>query len=163
MRYDLPRPTVATLIIQCALALACAICLYLFLTALQTKKSYATAIITLTEQQQGLTQAAQKLDDYEQFISADPFYQCTATEPQWEKMAETWVDLPYDQLLQRLTNLYRADRPFVVDFFAAARPEEQIATGANTTGPAPDFGQDGAPQGGKLVFKLQGYFLCPCR
>ncbi len=160
MKYDLPKPSMAALIIQCSLVLACAVCLYLFVNALQTKKSYAAAITTLSQNQQSLAQAAQQLDKYRQFVSVDPFYQCNTEEPQWEKTEETWVDLPYDQLLQRLSNLYRADRPFVLDFFSAGLKDEQIDNAASV---APAGGQDGAPPNRTLVFNLQGYFLCPCR
>ncbi len=160
MKYDLPKPSIASLIIQCSMVLACAVCLYFFLTAMQTKKSYATAITALNQKQQSLTRAAQQLDKYQQFVAADPFYQCNSKEPQWEKMDETWVDLPYDQLLQRLANLYRPDRPFVLDFFSASLKNDQI-DGVAKAAPAGD--SDGVQQNQKLVFNLQGYFLCPCR
>ena len=85
MKYDLPRPSMAALVTQCSLVLACAVCLYLFLNAMQTKKSYAAAIMVLSQKQQSLTQAAQQLDTYRQFVATDPFYQCNTEEPQWKK------------------------------------------------------------------------------
>ena len=163
MNYDLPRPSMVALISQCLLILACAICLYLFLNAMQTKKSYAAAIIALNQQQQSLIEAARQLDTYRQFVAADSFYQCTTEEPQWEKMAETWVDLPYDQLLKRLSNLYRVDRPFVVDFFSAGVKDAPIDTAAQATPIGNRGGGDSTAQNGRLVFNLQGYFLCPCK
>lgn len=160
MKYDLPRPSISRLVIQCSLVLACAVCLYLFLTALQTKKSYASAIMELTQKRQSLDQATEQLDKYLKFVAEDPFYQCNSKEPQWEKIDEMWVDLPYPELLQRLADLYRIDRPFVLDFFSASLKDDKSENSADET---TINLSSGPQQNQKLVFNLQGYFLCPCR
>ena len=161
MKYDLPRPSMSVLIIQCALVLAFAVCLYLFLTATQSQKNYASAIIELNQKKQSLNKATNQLDRFLKFVSTDPYYQRNTEEPQWEKIDEIWVDLPYNDLLQRLADLYRADRPFVLDYFSASLKDDKIDT--STGEPATTALVSGEQHNPKLVFNLQGYFLCPCR
>lgn len=161
MKYDLPRPPMSVLIIQCSLVFAFAVCLYLFLTAMQTQKNYASAIIELNQRKQNLDEATKQLDRYLKFVSADPFYQRNTEEPKWEKIDEVWVDLPYNDLLQRLSDLYQADRPFVLDLFSASLQDDKIAT--STGEPTATALISGKQHNQKLVFNLQGYFLCPCR
>ena len=161
MKYDLPRPSVSVLIIQCSLVLAFAVCLYLFLTAMQTQKNYASAIVELNQKKQSLNQATKQLDRYLTFISTNPFYQRNTEEPKWEKIDEVWVDLPYNDLLQRLIDLYRTDRPFVLDYFSASLQDDKIDTSAGE--PATTALISSEQHNQKLVFNLQGYFLCPFR
>ncbi len=163
MKYDLPRPSASMLIIQCSLVLACAVCLYLFLTAFQTKKNYETAILQLNQQKQSLNQATKQLDRYLKFISEEPFFQRKSEEPQWEKTDEVWVEISYDTLLQRLSKLYRPDRPFVLDFFSASLKGETADNAVSKTDEAATDHLNGEQQSQKLVFNLQGYFLCPCK
>ena len=163
MKYDIPKPSASTLVAQCSLVLACAVCLYLFLTAFQTKSNYETAILLLNQKKQSLTQATKQLDRYLKYVSEEPFFQRISEEPQWEKTDEVWVEISYKTLLQRLSNLYRIDRPFVLDFFSASLKSETVDNATGKTDDATTDRQNGEQQSKKLVFNLQGYFLCPCK
>lgn len=157
MRNQLPTPSAVTLAVQCSVVLLFAFSLYLVLSTFETKKNYGSAITRLTEKKHDLEYATRQVDQYLKFVRNEPFFQRHTAEPQWETIDETWVDLSYNRLQERLTNLYRYDRPFVLDYFSAKLEtgETDLPTGTSTTESL------SANSSKKLVFHLQGYFLCP--
>lgn len=160
MNYDMPKPSVPALLVQSTAMIALAVCLYLFGTAVQTNKQYNTALKTLEERKLQLNQAYNQVDKYMKFIDTNPYYQKNLGEPQWEKVDETWVGLPYNNLLERFSSLYREDRPFVLDYFSATLTTENNQSIDQTKGNSGDTTELKAK---KLVFHLQGYYLCPCQ
>lgn len=157
MNFDLPRPTGLSVILQSLAMLAFAVCLYLFGSAYQTNKQYSVALNQLDERKQQLNQAYQQVDKYMKFINTNPYYQKNLGEPQWEKVDETWTGLPYDSLLARFSSLYREDRPFILDYFSASLGK------SSSTGESVERTEDPSKQNRKLIFHLQGYYLCPCQ
>ncbi len=163
MNYKLPQPSASALLIQCLLMLTFAVCLYLFLSAFQTRQNYDEAILRLEQEKQNLGQAAEQLERYRHFVATEHYYQRSNEVPKWEKIDEQWVELPYDQLLQRLFNLYSSDRPFVLDYFSAEMEGDQAEKPPLSAGAGAGAGIERANRQEKaLVFHLQGYFLCPC-
>lgn len=160
MNYDFPKPSLPTLLVQSTAMIALAVCLYLFGTAVQTNKQYNTALKKLEERKLQLNQAYKQVDKYMKFIDTNPYYQKNLGEPQWEKVDETWVDLPYNNLLERFSSLYRDDRPFVLDYFSSTLTKESNQPIDQTKGNNSDTTELKAK---KLVFHLQGYYLCPCQ
>lgn len=160
MSYELPKPSAPALLGQSACMVVFAICLYLFGMAFQTSNHYSIALKELHERKLQLNQAYKQVDRYMKFIDSSPYYQKNLGEPQWEKVDETWNDLPYDKLVERLGSLYRQDRPFILDYFSAAvkTEEGQIQDTEQTT-------QENmtAEKSRRLIFHLQGYYLCPCQ
>lgn len=98
------------------------------------------------------------------FIDTNPYYQKNLGEPQWEKVDETWVGLPYDQLLSRFSSLYREDRPFILDYFQASLSKDKGESAAVSQGVGgDDMKLEKENQKKELIFHLQGYYLCPCQ
>lgn len=153
MSYNLPKPSPLSLLLQCLCIIAFAICLYLFGTAYQTNNEYKVALQQLQGRKIQLNQAYEQVDKYMKFIDTNPYYQKNLGEPQWEKVDETWEGLPYDQLVQRFSSLYRDDRPFILDYFSASLEKQREQTEDNKE----------TSNKSKLIFHLQGYYLCPCQ
>ncbi|MCP3890155.1 MAG: hypothetical protein GY702_14980 [Desulfobulbaceae bacterium] len=164
MNYDLPKPPPGLLLLHSFLISICAVAVYLVMTDFQTSKSYEIALEKLHKRSRQLNHAYERVDQYMKFIDTNPYYRRNLGEPQWEKVDEVWVDLSYDDLLQRFAGLYRQDRPFVIDYFSATHKgavkdnlSNESMTQENTI-----ESQD-SENSNKLIFHLQGYFLCPCR
>ncbi|TKB08224.1 hypothetical protein [Desulforhopalus sp. IMCC35007] len=160
MSYELPKPSPLALCIQCACMIAFAVCLYLFIMAFQTNKHYTVALKDLQERKQQLNHAYEQVDRYMKFIDSSPYYQKNLGEPQWEKVDETWDDLAYDKLVQRLSSLYRQDRPFILDYFSAAIKTEDSQIQNNEQLTQENMVEQ---KSRRLIFHLQGYYLCPCQ
>lgn len=160
MSYELPKPSPLALFIQSACMIAFAVCLYLFAMAFQTSNHYNIALKELQERKQQLNQAYSQVDRYMKFIDSSPYYQKNLGVPQWEKVDETWDDLPYDKLVQRLSGLYRQDRPFILDYFSAA-----VKTADGEIQDTEQAAQENmmTEKSRRLIFHLQGYYLCPCQ
>jgi galactokinase len=160
MSYELPKPSPLALCIQSTCMIAFAVCLYLFAMAFQTNNHYTIALNELQERKQQLNQAYEQVDRYMKFMDSSPYYQKNLGEPQWEKVDETWDDLAYDKLVQRLSSLYRQDRPFILDYFSAA-----IKTEDNQSQDSKQLKQENMAEqkNRRLIFHLQGYYLCPCQ
>ena len=160
MSYDLPKPSIPALLIQSGVMLGFAICLYLFGTAVQTNNQYSTALKQLEERKIQLNRAYKQVDKYMIFIDTNPYYQKSLGEPQWEKVDETWIGLPYNDLLKRFSSLYRDDRPFILDYFSATLTKDDDQPVDQTSGKSEGNAEQKAT---KLIFHLQGYYLCPCQ
>lgn len=160
MNHDIPKPSVSALLVQSAAMIALAVCLYLFGTAVQTNKQYNSALKQLEERKFQLNRAYNQVDKYMRFVDTNPYYQKNLGEPQWEKVNETWVGLPYNNLLKRFSSLYRDDRPFVLDYFSATLTKENNQPIGQTK---ENNGNTTEQQPRKLIFHLQGYYLCPCQ
>lgn len=160
MSYDLPKPSIPALLIQSGIMLGFAICLYLFGTAVQTNTLYETALKQLQERKTQLNRAYKQVDKYMIFIDTNPYYQKNLGEPQWEKVDETWIGLPYNDLLTRFASLYREDRPFILDYFSATLTKDKNQS-VNQTSEENEDSTEQEPK--KLIFHLQGYYLCPCQ
>lgn len=160
MSYDLPKPSIPALLIQSGVMLGFAICLYLFGTAVQTSNQYSTALKQLEERKIQLNRAYKQVDKYMIFIDTNPYYQKNLGEPQWEKVDETWIGLPYNDLLKRFSSLYRDDRPFILDYFSATLTKDDDQPVDQTKENKEDSTEQ-EPK--KLIFHLQGYYLCPCQ
>ncbi len=163
MQYRLPRPAVTTLLIQCLIMMAAGVALFLFLNARQEQRALEAANRSLAERRHQLQQAKKRVDDYRQFLSSHPFYAKKLQPPQWERISVQWRDLAFSELLDRLAMLYQPERPFVLERFS-------VAPAGNRQTATPDPGQDGSAvpepensQKDKQIFKLEGFFLCPCR
>lgn len=164
MTYDLPKPSPIWILLHCFLLILCGIALFIVLGDVQKKKSYDEALRQLKNRNSQLSQAYQQVDRYMDFIDTNPYYQDNMGEPQWEKIDETWVELSYDKLLERLAGLYRQDRPFVLDYFGASLGGDDTADPANSSGSnRPQSTSEEEEKSRMLTFHLQGYFLCPCR
>ncbi|MFT5700355.1 MAG: hypothetical protein ACI8ZB_003229 [Desulforhopalus sp.] len=160
MSHELPKASPIALFLQSTCMIAFAVCLYLFCTAFQTSSHYDLALKTLQERKLQLNRAYEQVDKYMKFIDSSPYYQKKIGEPQWEKIDETWNGLTYDTLVQRFSDLYRKDRPFILDYFSAAlKSEDGQSTDSDTTSSKDNAGQ----KSGRLIFHLQGYYLCPCQ
>lgn len=160
MSYDLPKPSIPGLLVQSSVMLGFAICLYLFGTAIQTNNLYSTALKQLGERKTQLNRAYKQVDNYMDFIDTNPYYQKNLGEPQWEKVDETWIGLPYNDLLKRFSGLYRDDRPFILDYFSATLTQDD----SQAVDQARDKNENSTEQKAKkLIFHLQGYYLCPCQ
>lgn len=160
MSYNIPKPSISALLIQSAIMLCFALCLYLFGTTVQTNNKYNTALGQLKERQTQLNRAEKLVDKYLNFIETNPYYKKNLGEPQWEKVDEAWVDLPYNSLLTRFASLYRDDRPFVLDYFSATVTQDQDQSAKQSSSKS----NNSADQKNKeLTFHLQGYYLCPCQ
>ena len=160
MSYELPKPSPLALFVQSACMIAFAVCLYLFAMAFQTSNHYSIALKELQERKLQLNQACKQVDRYMKFIDSSPYYQNNLGEPQWEKVDETWDDLAYDKLVQRLSSLYRQDRPFILDYFSAAIKTEDGQPQDTDQKPQEEMTVE---KNRKLIFHLQGYYLCPCQ
>ncbi len=156
MSYDTPQPSVTTIILQSIAVVLFGVCLYLFCSALQTGKRYDTALNQLQIRKNELKRADRQVDDFMQFIAANPFFTTRTEEPQWEKIAETWEALPFSALLQRFSHLYREEHPFVLDYFSVSAG----SPGKTTENSA---GKQGEQEKKEPRFTLQGYYLCPCQ
>lgn len=168
MSYNLPKPSPASLLLQSIAVIAFVCSLYLFVTAFQTNSRYNVALKQLQERKLQLNQAYKQVDTYMKFIDTNPYYQKNLGEPQWEKVDETWVGLPYDQLLRRFSSLYREDRPFILDYFQASLSNDNKESAVVSQGAVGnDMNQDNEigkeKENKKLIFHLQGYYLCPCQ
>ena len=157
MNSDLPKPSVLSLLLQSMGMVAFAACLYLFGTAYQTNSQYKVALMQLDERKAQLNQAYDQVDKYMIFIDTNPYYKKNIGEPQWEKVDETWVGLPYDKLLDRFSSIYREDRPFILDFFSASLEKDQEQSSDR------ESDEKSTSKNRKLIFHLQGYYLCPCQ
>lgn len=157
MNNDLPKPSPLSLLLQCTCIIGFAVCLYLFGTSYQANSQYKIALQQLEERKLQLNQAYEQVDKYMIFIDTNPYYKKNLGEPQWEKVDETWVGLSYDKLLNRFSSLYREDRPFILDFFSASLEKDREQNS--------DKGDDekSTSKNRKLIFHLQGYYLCPCQ
>lgn len=164
MNYELPKQSLASLIFQCVCVILFAASLYFCISAYNTTKNYDVAIAKLQKKKRNLQRASSKVEEYLQFVQKSPHYK-TLLEPQWEKVDEVWVDLSYQTLLQRLTELYREDRPFVLDYFGARLDSGDSGDPERTSTPQRRNSQttEEESQSKKLIFNLQGYFLCPCQ
>lgn len=162
MNYELPKPNLTSLLLQCICVILFAAGLYLCLSAYNTTNNYNAAIIKLQKKKRTLQRASSKVEEYLQFVEKSPHYKSLA-QPQWEKVDEVWVDLSYQALLQRLTELYREERPFVLDYFGAKLEAENSSGSTNNPQRGNTQATEEGPQAKKLVFNLQGYFLCPCQ
>lgn len=160
MSYDLPKPSIPALLIQSGVMLLFALCLYLFGTAVQTNNQYSTALKQLEERKFQFNRVYKQVDKYIKFIDTNPYYQNNLGEPQWEKVDETWIGLPYNNLLKRFSGLYRDDRPFVLDYFSATltQDDNQPVDPNNR-----ERDNNAEQKARKLIFHLQGYYLCPCQ
>lgn len=163
MKAQIPQPSIPVLLAECTIVLVFAAGLYFFISALMARNDYTIAIHRLNQKRQTMIQAARTVDSYRKFVHTHPFYQRSSGDLQWEKNDEVWINLEYEELLARLSDLYREDRPFILDSFTAglvseigkAEGEEQGKTGQNKA--ASDTREK------QLTFRLQGYFLCPCK
>ena len=124
------------------------------------RSNYNSVIAELNQKKQTLDEAKAKLDSYSKFIDANPFFQRSRASLQWEKNDEVWINLSYEELLTRLTDLYRYDRPFVLDFFSASVTASDVDKAGQTENSVEKGQGDHEKQ---LVFHLQGYFVCPCK
>lgn len=160
MSYYLPRPSIPTLMIQSGIMFGFAVCLYLFGTAIQTNNQYNTALQQLEERRLQLNRVYKQVDKYMKFTDTNPYYQKNLGEPQWEKVDETWIGLPYNDLLRRFATLYRDDRPFVLDYFSTSLTKDDSQSVDQISAKSTDNTEQKAT---KLMFHLQGYYLCPCQ
>ncbi len=159
MSYETPQPSVITAIFQSIAIVLFGVCLYLFCDALQTGRRYDTALAQLQTRKSELRRADRQVDEYMDFLAANPFFTTRTGEPQWEKFSETWEDLPFFPLLQRLSQLYQEEHPFVLDYFTLST--EAAGDTGNTAADSANSQQEqnrGAPE-----FIIQGYYLCPCQ
>ncbi len=152
MNYNMPQPSVRTILFQSIAVVLFGGCLYLFCDAVQTGRQYDLALKQLQERKNELKYTNKQVDEYIDFIAANPFFRNKTGEPQWEKFAETWDVLPFPLLLQRFSELYREDQPFVLDY---------LAVSAESSGQTAEGEQGENREGPQLT--IQGYYLCPCR
>jgi hypothetical protein len=146
----LPRPRPRVLALQIVLFLLCGLAVYFALHTFMEWQNYRTAAHELTLANSRAMHLAHQLEAYQQFTCASPWYSQDMKNPRWEKVDETWIELPWQTLINRLSSLYRLDRPFVLKSFTTSNsPQKQENKGAQVQ------------QREQLTFKLQGYFLCP--
>ena len=78
----------------------------------------------------------------------------------WERADMKWLNISFEELIQRLYNLYLGDRIFALESFSAAHSgqDKQEAGGLR---PNPEGGGAASQRSNEgLVFHVEGYFLC---
>lgn len=161
MNFELPRPSLITVIIQCLIMLACALATYLAVSSITSTRGYDNALLTLQKKERRLNHTLQRLNNYDAFIAESPHFTTLSVGPQWEKVDENWLDLTFETLMQRISGLYREDRPFVLESFSASLEKKTGKQKGGTNKRSEEQGTE--EESRKLVFELRGYFLCPCQ
>ncbi len=147
-----PRPQTGSLLLQIIVMLLCAAALYFAIHSFTSWQKYSRATSRYEDAGRKASRHINRLHEYHRFVNRSPWYSRQMKPPRWEKIEETWVNLPLYDLTSRLGSLYRLDRPFALATFSAE-------SGGKTDETGKDAG--GNDNNRALTFRLEGYFLCP--
>ncbi len=158
MIFLTPRINKLTLLFQLMIIVLFAFSLYLYLASRVEERSIRHELERLPSQRVQLKQTLKTLAAYHSLLESNTALTTLPSSLNWEEVEFNWTSVSFAELLQRIDELSRQQKIFVLESFSARiqsggkTSPRQTKTPAKTTG-FPNFSD--------RIFHMRGYFLCP--
>ncbi|MGB9711585.1 MAG: hypothetical protein ACP5J5_06350 [Dissulfurimicrobium sp.] len=165
MRQHIPTPSFMTVVLEMAAVIFFAASVWFMTDAIAKKTGLEKAIQVIANEEASINTMKGRL---QLFKALKAKYMPAASAGNdtpiiWERADIIWDDITFEELMRRLYGLYLHDRPFVLESFFAGHEDKINYDESGVQGRQPTSDGPSQETGGKMTFRIKGYFLCLCR